>query len=42
MRCGTIDPLLGQGGTVAEMKHARRTCGLDELFDIEKRTMGET
>lgn len=39
---GTIDPLLGQGGTVAEMKAARLTVGLDDLLDVEKRTMGET
>lgn len=39
---GTIDPLLGRGGTVVEMKAARRTTGLDELLDIEKRTMGES
>ena len=37
---GTIDPFLGPGGTVAEMKEARRTAGLDELLEIEKRTMG--
>lgn len=37
---GTIDPFLGSGGTVAEMKEARRTAGLDELLKIEKRTMG--
>ncbi|MDA1324768.1 MAG: isocitrate lyase/PEP mutase family protein [Proteobacteria bacterium] len=38
---GTIDPLLGKGGTVAEMRAARVTAGLDELLEIEKRTMGE-
>ena len=38
---GKIDPLLGEGGTVAEMNEARRTAGLDEMLDIEKRTMGE-
>lgn len=38
---GTIDPLLGRGGTVAEMKAARTTAGLDALLEIEKRTMGE-
>jgi methylisocitrate lyase len=38
---GTIDPLLGKGGTVAEMKAARVTAGLDALLEIEKRTMGE-
>lgn len=38
---GTIDPLLGKGGTVAEMKRARQTAGLDELLEIEKRTMGD-
>lgn len=38
---GTIDPLLGKGGTVTEMLAARRTAGLDELLETEKRTMGE-
>lgn len=38
---GTIDPLLGEGGTTAEMQNARRTAGLDQLLEIEKRTMGE-
>ena len=38
---GTIDPLLGRGGTVAEMKAARTSAGLDALLEIEKRTMGE-
>lgn len=37
---GRIDPLLGAGGTVAEMKRARQTTGLDTLLEIEKRTMG--
>ena len=27
---------------VTEMKAARRTAGLEELLEIEKRTMGET
>lgn len=39
---GTIDPLLGPGGAVREMKAAHKTSGLDRLLDIEKRTMGET
>ena len=38
---GTIDPLLGEGGTTAEMQNARRIAGLDQLLEIEKRTMGE-
>jgi len=38
---GTIDPLLGRGGTVTEMRAARKTAGLDDLLEIEKRTMGE-
>lgn len=41
LAAGTIDPLLGRGGTVAEMKRARQTAGLDALLEIEKRTMGE-
>lgn len=36
---GTIDPLLGKGGTVTAMREARRTAGLDNLLEIEKRTM---
>jgi len=38
---GTINPLLGKGGTLAEMKAARQSTGLDKLLEIEKRTMGE-
>ena len=37
---GTINPFLGPGETVAEMKEARRTAGLEEQLEIEKRTMG--
>lgn len=36
---GTIDPLLGRGGAVREMKAAQTTAGLDALLAIEKRTM---
>lgn len=36
----TIDPFLGPGGTIAEMKEARRSAGLGEFLEIEKRTMG--
>ena len=36
---GTIDPLLGRGGAVKEMKAAQKTAGLDALLAIEKRTM---
>ncbi len=38
---GTIDPFLGEGGTVTAMKEARRTAGLDDVLEIEKRTMGD-
>jgi 2-methylisocitrate lyase-like PEP mutase family enzyme len=38
---GAIDPLLGRGGTVTEMRAARKTAGLDDLLEIEKRTMGD-
>lgn len=37
---GTIDPLLGAGGAVREMKAAHKTSGLDRFLEIEKRTMG--
>jgi methylisocitrate lyase len=36
---GTIDPFLGEGGTVKEMKDARRVAGLAKFLDIENRTM---
>jgi len=36
---GTVDPLLGRGGAVTEMKAAQKTAGLDALLAIEKRTM---
>ena len=36
---GTIDPLLGPGGAVREMKAAHRTTGLDRLLEVENRTM---
>jgi len=36
---GEIDPLLGRGGVGPEMKDAQRITGLDELVEIEKRTM---
>jgi len=35
---GEVDPLLGKGGAVAEMKRAHETTGLSRLLDIEKRT----
>lgn len=35
---GEVDPLLGKGGAVAEMKRAHDTTGLQKLLDIEKRT----
>jgi 2-methylisocitrate lyase-like PEP mutase family enzyme len=38
---GTIDPFLGKGGASAAMKEAHATCGLPELLEIEKRTMGD-
>lgn len=42
LAAGTIDPLLGRGGTVTAMQDARKTAGLDKWLDIEKKTMGET
>jgi methylisocitrate lyase len=33
------DPFLGPGGADAMMKEAQKTCGLDRLLDIERRTM---
>ena len=38
---GTIDPLLGRGGAVKEMKAAQKSAGLDRLLEIEKRTMAD-
>jgi methylisocitrate lyase len=35
---GEVDPLLGKGGAVAEMKRAHETTGLGKLLEIEKRT----
>lgn len=35
-----IDPFLGKGGAVKEMKLAHKVTGLDQLLEIEKRTMG--
>jgi methylisocitrate lyase len=35
---GEVDPLLGKGGAVAEMKRAHETTGLQRLLEIEKRT----
>ena len=35
---GEVDPLLGKGGAVAEMKRAYETTGLQRLLEIEKRT----
>ncbi len=35
---GEIDPFLGAGGAVAEMKRAQQTTGLATLLEIEKRT----
>ena len=35
---GEVDPLLGKGGAVAEMKRAHDTTGLQKLLKIEKRT----
>jgi 2-methylisocitrate lyase-like PEP mutase family enzyme len=36
---GTIDPLLGRGGVAKEIKAAQKTTRLDEMLEIEKRTM---
>jgi methylisocitrate lyase len=33
------DPFLGSGGADAMMKDAQKTCGLDRLLEIERRTM---
>lgn len=38
---GTVDPFLGPGGAVEQMKAAHATTGLDRLLEIETRTMGE-
>jgi methylisocitrate lyase len=35
---GEVDPLLGKGGAVTEMKRAHETTGLQRLLEIEKRT----
>ena len=35
------DPFLGPGGGEAMMKAAQATCGLDQLLEIERRTMKE-
>jgi 2-methylisocitrate lyase-like PEP mutase family enzyme len=35
---GELDPFLGPGGAVAEMKRAQETTGLARLLEIEKRT----
>jgi methylisocitrate lyase len=35
---GEVDPLLGPGGAVAEMKRAHETTGLSRLLEVEKRT----
>jgi hypothetical protein len=35
---GDVDPLLGPGGAVREMKLAHETTGLSRLLEIEKRT----
>jgi methylisocitrate lyase len=39
---GTMDPLLGPGGTAQEMKAAMTVSGLPRLLEIERRTMRET
>lgn len=39
---GTIDPLLGRGGAVKEMKRVHETAGLDRFLEIEKRTMDDS
>jgi 2-methylisocitrate lyase-like PEP mutase family enzyme len=36
---GRMDPFLGPGGAEKEMKAAQETCGLDQLLQIERRTM---
>ena len=36
---GEIDPFLGRGGADQLMKEAHKTCGLDALLEVERRTM---
>jgi 2-methylisocitrate lyase-like PEP mutase family enzyme len=36
---GSLDPFLGKGGAEKEMKLAHQTCRLDQLLQIERRTM---
>jgi 2-methylisocitrate lyase-like PEP mutase family enzyme len=38
---GTLDPFLGKGGAEKEMKISHQTCRLDQLLEIERRTMGK-
>src|SRR5207302_8639305 len=37
-----MDPFLGAGGADAQMKAAQATCGLEQLLEIERRTMKDT
>ncbi len=37
-----LDPFLGAGGAEREMKAAQATCGLEQLLEIERRTMKDT
>ena len=37
-----LDPFLGAGGADREMKAAQATCGLEQLLEIERRTMKDT
>ncbi len=36
---GTIDPLLGRGGAASEMKAAQKTARLEQLLEVEMRTV---
>jgi methylisocitrate lyase len=38
---GTLDSFLGRGGAEQEMKAAHKTCRLEHLLEIERRTMGQ-
>lgn len=35
-----LDPFLGKGGASAQMKLAHKSCGLDRMLEVEKRTTG--
>ena len=35
-----LDPFLGKGGASVQMKLAHKSCGLDKMLEVEKRTTG--